>query len=103
MNHRKIKGRVQKKNIKQQQLLKRYLNSSLYFTQNFFDIKFNDFLSCQGYTNQCQLWTKSVPATEDVLRSCGYANAHCEVQEHAMDLSEKQMKCKSKFKTKIMS
>ena len=55
--------------------------------------------SCQGFKNQCQLWTKSVPATEDVLRSCGWSNPHCEVQEHATDCSEKQFKCKSWFRT----
>ncbi|XP_033632673.1 uncharacterized protein LOC117294401 [Asterias rubens] len=46
----------------------------------------------KGFKNQCQLWTKSVPATEDVLRSCGWSNPHCEVQEHTTDCSEKQFK-----------
>ncbi|XP_033632674.1 juvenile hormone acid O-methyltransferase-like [Asterias rubens] len=55
-----------------------------------------DHIKWGQYTKGCKtairLWNKSIPATEDVLRSCGYANAHCEVQEHVIDLSEKQMK-----------
>ncbi len=46
----------------------------------------------KGHENPVQMWNKPQTATEDVLRSCGWANPHCEVQEHVLDLSEKQLK-----------
>ncbi|XP_033633055.1 ubiquinone biosynthesis O-methyltransferase-like [Asterias rubens] len=74
-------------------IMDNHIDDLLYYSADYYledHVKWSKYV--KGYTNQCQLWTKSVPATEDVLPSCGYANAHCEVQEHAMDLSEKQMK-----------